>query len=296
MPPIMPQIITLLKILRPHQWIKNLLVFVPLIANRDLFTPSLVMQSLLVFVIFCLGASSVYIVNDLLDIKNDRKHPTKKFRPIPAGKISIPLAVIIAVLLLAGGVFLSIWFFNNILGLLLLGYFLLSLSYSLWLKKIAIIDIIILSLFYLWRVMMGGVALDITITFWLVIFTLFLFFSLSCVKRYIEIYRAKNVAAYKNIQGRGYSAGDDIFIMLMGMASSFAAVVILCLYFHENASYHFAYAYIIILLLWLNRLWFLSHKNLVHDDPLVFAVKDKWSLLMFLLMGILVVIDMKIAG
>ncbi|MDI9314315.1 MAG: UbiA family prenyltransferase [Hydrotalea sp.] len=292
----MPQIITLLKILRPHQWIKNLLVFVPLIANRDLFTPSLVMQSLLVFVIFCLGASSVYIVNDLLDIKNDRKHPTKKFRPIPAGKISIPLAVIIAVLLLAGGVFLSIWFFNNILGLLLLGYFLLSLSYSLWLKKIAIIDIIILSLFYLWRVMMGGVALDITITFWLVIFTLFLFFSLSCVKRYIEIYRAKNVAAYKNIQGRGYSAGDDIFIMLMGMASSFAAVVILCLYFHENASYHFAYAYIIILLLWLNRLWFLSHKNLVHDDPLVFAVKDKWSLLMFLLMGILVVIDMKIAG
>ena len=286
----------LIKILRPHQWIKNLLVFVPLVAGRDLFTPSLIIQNLWVFVIFCLGASSVYIINDLLDINNDRKHPTKKLRPIPAGKVPAPLALIISLSLLAGGVGLSLLFFNITIGLLLVGYFLLCLSYSLWLKKIAIIDIIVLSLFYLWRVMMGGMALNITITFWLMIFTLFLFFSLSCVKRYIEIYRAKTQVAYKNVQGRGYSPGDDVFVMLMGMASSFSAVVILCLYFNENASYHFSYGYILILLLWLNRIWFLTHKNLVHDDPLVFAVKDKWSLLMFLFMCVLIVIDMKIVN
>ncbi|MGI9461034.1 MAG: UbiA family prenyltransferase [Alphaproteobacteria bacterium] len=280
----------LITMLRPHHWVKNLLVFTILVAAKQAFNIELLWQNIIVFFLFCLSASSGYIINDVLDKKNDMRHPSKKFRPIASGKVSISIAFITTFILLLLMACLSLVFFSPMVLYLLFGYFLLAVFYSLYLKKLPILDLMMLSLFYFWRVWVGSESANIPLSFWLIIFTLFLFFSLSCLKRYVELQKSKTNREYKNIGGRGYLPNDDIFVMLIGIASSFAALVVLSLYFHE-INYYFSYIYIIILFLWLMRLWLLSYRNIMYDDPLVFAIKDKWSLILFFFAGVFIIID-----
>ncbi|MGH8545415.1 MAG: UbiA family prenyltransferase [Gammaproteobacteria bacterium] len=269
--------------LRVHQWVKNLLVFVPLVMAHQLGDADRVLKALLAFLAFSLCASAVYLMNDLADLDADRLHPTKRHRPIASGDLGIPFAIGLApVLLLMSGalaLFTSAGF-----GVLLGLYFALTSAYSFALKKIAILDIVVLASLYTLRVLAGGRAVDVPVSPWLLGFSMFLFFSLACMKRYSELLslRKKNeeLAA-----GRGYRASDLDQVASFGAASGYMAVLVMALYVNSGEVtrlYTKPQALWVIcplLLFWISRTWLIAHRGEMHEDPIVFAIRDRTSYL-----------------
>ncbi len=269
-----------LREIRPHQWVKNLLIFVPmLVANRiDLAN---FYQSLMAFVAFCLIASSVYVLNDLLDIEADRAHPRKRFRPIASGAIPKSHAKWMAgVLLLAGSVTALVT--GPMLALVAAAYYVSTLAYSLALKRQPIVDIWVLAGLYTSRILAGGAATGIALSVWLLAFSGFLFSALAAVKRQAELVDGLSRGELASL-GRGYRVEDLPLISQVGIASGHVAVLVLALYLETpvvDRLYAFRPALFTIcpiLFFWLTRTVLIAHRGKMHDDPIVFALRDRVS-------------------
>ncbi|MBR9765266.1 MAG: UbiA family prenyltransferase [Rhodobacteraceae bacterium] len=270
----------LLRVLRPHQWLKNLLVFLPMLAAHALTTGAL-MQSLLAFLAFSLVASSVYVLNDLLDLAADRVHPRKRYRPFTAGTLPLRTGLWLSPGLLLAGFALALLLGPAFLGTMAL-YYALTTAYSFRLKRLAILDICTLAGLYALRVMAGGAATGIQLSAWLLAFTLFFFFSLAAIKRQAEL--VDNAASGREVAaGRGYRTEDLMLVSIMAVASGYLSVLVMALYV-ESESVQALYATpealwgaCGVLLYWLSRCALLTHRGEMHDDPVVFALRDRTS-------------------
>ncbi len=271
-----------LQALRPWQWLKNTLVFVPLILAKQLFEPAGLLAVTGTFVSFSLIASAGYLVNDLLDLEADRVHPRKKLRPLASGKLSLWNVVFLVAALLLAGLLLA-WLIDGKLALVLSIYFIVTVVYSLELKRHALVDVIMIAGFYAARIIAGGLAASVEISFWLLAFSIFIFLSLALLKRCAEIRNVEHEADTL-IPGRGYYKDDELLLSIMGVASGYLAVVVIAFYLNSNevvSLYGFPQALWLVcplMLYWISRMWLKTHRDEMHDDPLVFALRDKVSL------------------
>jgi 4-hydroxybenzoate polyprenyltransferase/phosphoserine phosphatase len=271
----------LLKALRPRQWLKNLLVFTPMLASHTLELPVL-LASLLAFVVFSLCASSAYLLNDALDAQDDRMHPVKRRRPIASGALPLWLGLAASPLLAAIGLALSA-LFNPLLLAAAGVYLAATLTYSLHLKRLLMIDIVALAVLYTLRVLGGGAATGIEPSFWLLAFSFFIFLSLALLKRHSELGRLQRDGKEKT-RGRGYTTADRLPVGIMGVNAAFVSLLIFILYFNsENVLMLYAHpvwllGIIPLLVFWLGRLWTLSFRGEVNEDPVLYVSRDKVSL------------------
>lgn len=277
--------------LRPVQWLKNLLVFVPLLAGQKLGDPALLMAACMAFITFSLTASSVYLVNDLLDLAADRRHHRKAARPFASGALPITAGIIASPLLIGAAIGLGLVFLPPIFLLVLGGYLLLTSLYSFWLKREVILDVILLAGLYTARLLAGSAATGIEPSFWLLAFSQFIFFSLALVKRYTELRLKPDDGSI--IAGRGYYAADLPVLMALGAASGMMAVLVLALYIESpaTAALYAGRGWLWLIpptfLYWVARLWMKTHRGEVHDDPVVFAARDRQSLLIAGILGLI---------
>jgi len=271
-----------LRAMRPHQWFKNLLIFVPLVAAHSLNNIALLQQSVLSFIAFCLCASSVYLLNDLIDLPADRAHPRKRHRPFAAGEASVKNGAMLIPILISAAVAIGLFLPQVFLGVLGL-YYASTLAYSLWLKAKILVDVLVLAGLYTLRIIAGSAAVAIAPSFWLLAFSMFLFLSLAMVKRYAELLSMRD-AGRNTSRGRGYAVVDMTTIQSLGTASGYLAVLVLALYINSDdvrVQYRHPEAIWLLcplLLYWISRMWQRAGRGEMHDDPLVFAMKDRISL------------------
>jgi 4-hydroxybenzoate polyprenyltransferase len=274
---------SLIKTLRIHQWAKNLLIFVPLLASHRIFESQLFLSGLLAFLAFGLCASSVYLLNDLLDLPDDRLHPSKCNRPVAAGTFPIKHVLFLMPVLLLAAFSLTLFFLPTSFVVALFAYYVLTLVYSLWLKRMVMIDVIVLAMLYTIRVVAGATAMSLVATFWILAFCMFIFLSLAFVKRYTELCDARQKGQVEKTSGRGYYPADFELLASLGSASGYISVLVLALYINDAADgllYHdqrWMWAACPLLMFWLSRVWLLAHRGQMHDDPIVFALRDNVS-------------------
>jgi 4-hydroxybenzoate polyprenyltransferase/phosphoserine phosphatase len=282
-----------LKAIRVHQWAKNLLVFLPLLLSHDLNAASLA-RAIAVFFCFCFAASATYIVNDLLDMEADRRHHRKRYRPFAAGDLSALAGAAIVITFLALAFAGSRFLPPAYLGWLVL-YLAITLSYSLYLKRIALLDVLVLSGLYTLRLLAGGAATDTPISQWLAGFSVFLFLSLALVKRFAELEHLRSSGSQPR-NGRGYLIADIEQLRAFGTASSYAAVVIFALYINgQNVAVLYQrpgrlWLAVPLLILWISRIWLLASRGELDEDPVVFAFTDRMSLLIGVLIASIVIL------
>jgi 4-hydroxybenzoate polyprenyltransferase len=276
-----------LQVLRLHQWLKNLLVFVPLFSAHLVHDLGLVSQAAMAFLAYCLTASSTYVLNDLLDLSADRSHPRKGRRPFAAGDIPIARGFLFIPSLLVAAFALTLFLPANVVWLLG-GYCLTTLAYSLWIKQRALLDVVTLASLYSCRILTGGAATGIHLSFWLLAFSMFIFLSLALVKRYSELQSAlKN--GKETASGRGYHVDDLPLLESLGTSSAYLAVLVLALYINSSdvtrlySRPMWLWLLCPLLLYWISRIWMKTHRGEMHDDPLVFALWDRQSQLITLL-------------
>lgn len=275
-----------LRAMRPHQWLKNLLVFFPLLAAHVLQAGA-ILQATLAFLAFSLVASSVYLLNDLLDLASDRAHPRKRKRPLASGALPLAKGMWLVPILLALGMVLALWL-PPLFFVVLVGYYVLTITYSLWLKRQPILDICTLASLYTLRVAAGGAATDIPLSVWLLAFSAFLFFSLAAVKRQTELVDMVQ-RGIETAPGRGYRVGDLPVVTQMATASGFVAVLVLMLYINEPAVLQryshpeLIWAACLVLLYWVSRMILVAQRGKMEDDPVVFAARDRGSQIAFAL-------------
>ena len=278
------------KMIRVHQWVKNLLIWVPLLAAHKLTSIHGIALAAEAFLAFSFCASSVYVLNDLLDVESDRQHARKRNRPLAAGKIEANHALLAGLLLFVAAVWLSLRV-SNLFTLTVAIYFAMTLAYSMRLKRQVIVDVMLLAALYTIRVVAGAVATTVVPSFWLLAFSMFLFLSLAVVKRYSEMLvtlsQDKLYAA-----GRGYSVEDLPVLLSLGMSTGVAAIVVLALYINDPSTSKLYPTTIWLwpvpplMLYWISRVWMKAHRGEMHDDPVVFAMRDWQSLLTVVLGGL----------
>lgn len=272
---------TLVKAIRVHQWAKNTLLFAPLLLSHRL-TAASVGAALAAFFCFSFMASANYLVNDMLDIENDRRHRWKRTRPFAAGDLSVTGGVLLAGALFAASLALLPHLSRGFAGWLGL-YIVATMSYSLFLKQLAVVDVLLLSGFYTLRLLAGSAATGTAISPWLAGFSSFVFLSLAMVKRFSELENLRERGATAT-HGRGYLVADMEQIRSFGTASAYAAVVVFMLYLARSdvseLYRHAARLWLIVPLLiyWLNRVWLLASRGNLDEDPVVFAMRDGVSL------------------
>lgn len=281
-----PTIGAYFKAIRPHQWMKNALIFLPMLAAHQINGASLFV-SLLAFIAFSLVASSVYVLNDLLDLDADRAHPRKRLRPFAAGSIPIASGTWMAAGLLGLGAVIAA-FLGPTFFAVMVGYYALTTGYSLYLKRRIVIDICVLAGLYTARIVAGGAAMGIPLSVWLLAFSIFFFLSLAAVKRQAEL--VDNVKQGKlKASGRGYHVDDLPIISMISISAGYVAVLVMALYVNSPAVMQL-YAHpqtlwgvCAILLYWITRAVMLAHRGAMHDDPVVYAAKDRLSQVCFLI-------------
>lgn len=270
-----------LKAIRPHQWLKNLLVFLPLLPIATTATPAMVGMAVLAFVAFSLCASSVYLLNDLADLEADRAHPRKRRRPFASGSLPALSGLVLAPVLLIAAFALTLWMpwqFAAVLGI----YWVSTTAYTFFLKRYALIDVITLAGLYTLRVLGGAAAIAVVPSFWILAFSMFIFFSLALAKRYAELH-AMRALDREGAKGRGYQVLDLTTVQLMGVASGYLAVMVMALYLNSpEIIERYAHVQLLwgvcpLLLLWVSRVWLKAARGEMTDDPLVFAVRDRMS-------------------
>ncbi|MBS1212497.1 MAG: UbiA family prenyltransferase [Proteobacteria bacterium] len=282
---------TLIKALRIHQWAKNLLIFVPLLASHRMMDEALIWTGILAFLSFGACASSVYLLNDLLDLPDDRQHPTKCERPLAAGALAITNALFLIPALFIGAFGLALWLLPLEFCGVLAAYYVLTLAYSLWLKRVVMLDVVVLAMLYTIRVIAGATAMSMMPTFWILAFCVFIFLSLAFVKRYTELRDARVKGRKDKTAGRGYYPADFELLASLGGSAGYISVLVLALYINQAGSEtlyrtpEWMWGACPLLLFWLSRVWLLAHRGQMHDDPIVFALRDKvsrWTGLAFL--------------
>lgn len=278
-----------IRALRLHQWLKNLLVFVPLLAAHKAGSISNLVQIFYAFLAFSTCASAVYLLNDLLDLDSDRQHVRKKLRPFASGAIPLKHGLTLIPVLLAISIALSM-LLPNLFLIILIAYFLMTVAYSIRLKKQVIVDVMILAGLYTMRIIAGAAAIQIKPSFWLLAFSIFIFLSLALIKRYSELLITL-AANKKEPAGRGYSVDDLPVLMSIGVSTGVCSVLILALYLNTPETYilykNSIWLWLIppILLYWTSRMWMKAHRGQVDDDPIIFAAKDWQSLVVLFLTG-----------
>jgi len=271
---------TWIRALRGQHWAKNLLLFLPLALSHNLASAS-ILRTLVGFILYGFCASGLYILNDLLDLHSDRDHPWKKERPFAAGDISIPQGLVAALVLLCVALGMG-FLLNSQFGLALVGYSVLTVLYSFYLKKIALLDVFVLSIFYNLRIFAGALLSVTPLSQWFLAFSMFFFLSLAMAKRYSELLHAGSLVDAGN-SGRGYHIGDRELLLALGAGSSFSAVVILSLYVHSQdvrllySSPEFLTLLCPIVLYWLSRVWLQAHRGELREDPVTLAIRDPVS-------------------
>ena len=283
---------TYLRAIRVHQWVKNLLLFLPVLPVLTRANSEQLTAVTLGFLAFCLCSSSFYIVNDLLDLQADRIHLSKRRRPFASGELSIPQGFVLAFFLLIGGLGLASVIsmrFTAIAGL----YLLLTAMYSFGLKRIVLVDVLTLAGLYTVRVCAGAAAARVPLSFWILGFSMSLFVSLAFVKRYAEVCALKQ-RGEQWIAGRGYHASDLELIQMFGVCSGMISVLILGFYIEQSAA-QLAFRHPIVLgllcpllLYWVCRVWMHAHRGIMDDDPTVFAIRDRISRYLVLVAGVIV--------
>jgi 4-hydroxybenzoate polyprenyltransferase len=271
-----------LRALRPHQWLKNLLVFLPLLAAHRWHDAGAIGAAVLAWLAFSLCASGTYIANDLLDLGADRRHPRKRNRPFARGALPLWQGMLVSPLLVAAAFMLAAWQLPAEFALMLAGYLVLTLAYSLVLKRVPMLDVLALAALYTMRILAGGAAVAIPVSFWLLAFSMFLFLSLAMLKRYTELHDLRTqggVAA----AGRGYAVDDLPLVQSLGAGCGLVSVLVLALYVDSTAGEalyrhpHRLWLLCPLLLYWTGRAWLLGQRGRMHDDPLVFAARDAAS-------------------
>lgn len=280
----------ILRALRFHQWTKNLLLFVPLILAHSWGRLDLGLTVLLAFLAFCSSASAIYIINDFVDLEDDRQHPQKRHRPFAAGTLPLYWGVALAPLLLL--VAFTIAFQINLgFALTLFAYIVLTLTYSFFLKPFALLDVLSLTSLYTLRIIGGAVAVHITMSYWLLAFSMFIFLSLALSKRYSELHNLKQLGSGKQ-KARGYHVEDLPIIILFGISSGYLAVLVTVLYINDlqaDALYHhpvWLWPVSMAVLYWISRIWLLAHRGELHEDPVLFAIHDRASYVVVALVAI----------
>ncbi|MGO9895631.1 MAG: UbiA family prenyltransferase [Bryobacteraceae bacterium] len=270
---------------RPHQWSKNLLIFVPLIVGHALFDPRKLVATFLAFCILCVLASASYMLNDLADLDADRRHPTKRYRSFASGHLSIASGLTVALL----GIMASLmagFMLSRDFALALSGYFALTMLYSFRLKRIPLLDVFVIGTLFTSRILMGAAVSSLGQSPWLLAFSMSFFFSLALSKRHVELMGARQ-DSQAIVPGRGYRADDWPLTLGFGIGAGLTSILIMLLYMTNDAApsgfYHLiAWLYVIpaAMTLWLLRIWLLSHRAILDDDPVVFALRDptSWSL------------------
>lgn len=285
-----PRLKDYVRALRPHQWLKNVLVFAPMLAAHQ-FTLDALLQACLAFIAFSLVASSTYVLNDLLDLAADREHPRKWLRPFASGAIRVVhgLWMVPALGLLgAGAALLS----GPPLFAILLAYFAATTLYSFWLKRMVVIDICALAVLYTMRIFAGGLATGIPVSVWLLTFSIFFFFALAAVKRQAELVDGVASGAV-TARGRGYRVDDLEVVGNIVVSSGMVSVMVLGLYANSEpvrrlySTPEALWGVCLVLMFWMNRVAILTHRGQMHDDPLVFALRDTVSRSCLLLVALL---------
>ena len=272
----------LARALRLHQWLKNILVFVPILTAGMLLDPVAMQAAVIAFLSFCVTASGVYVFNDLTDLEADRAHERKRHRPFASGQLPLVWGLLLAPALIGGGIGVAM-LADPLLGALLAFYAVLTTVYSTYLKTRPLVDVFTLALLYTIRVLAGGVATGIELSFWLLSFSSFLFLALAFLKRMSEIQTTDQSDQSVRLARRGYFSADFVIVMTMGVACSFAASIMLALYVDSGApgaiyaSPQAIWALVPLCLFWQCRLWLSASRGHILDDPIVYTAKDKVS-------------------
>lgn len=277
------------KQIRIHQWAKNSLLLLPVLAAHKLdFTNAI--ECIYAVLSFSLASSAVYALNDLVDLSSDRNHHSKKNRPLPSGDLRIQWVVILCLVLVLGSLLIGMQI-NFLFIATILAYWLMNFLYSFFLKRELLLDIVLLSGMYTVRIFAGAAATGVTVSHWLLSFSTLFFFGLACVKRFTELIRSQHK---QSLHGRGYIPTDATTIQILGVSSGLLSILIFLLYLQSpevTALYPFSQRLWLLtpfLLYWQGRLWLLAGRDEVHDDPVIFALKDRKSWVCFV--GILVVL------
>jgi 4-hydroxybenzoate polyprenyltransferase len=261
------------------------------VLDHKLFHPHTMAKATIAFVAFCCAASSAYVLNDLVDLEADRRHPTKRARPFASGALRPAVGLALVPLLLAVALGIGWSSLPRAFTVLLALYVVLTSAYSLYLKRIAVLDVLLLAGLYTLRVLAGIAAAQVRFSTWLLAFAMFLFLSLAFLKRYTEV-NAMDGAATEQVRRRGYQRGDREWLGSMGSASGYLSVLVLALYINSDqvvALYRLPLALWLacpLLLFWIGRMWLLAYRGKIHDDPIVAAVRDPASYLIGLLVAL----------
>ena len=281
---------TALKALRVHQWVKNGLIMIPLLTAHLVHSPKAIAASIMAFFAFSFCASSVYFLNDLLDLNDDRRHATKRNRPFAAGTLPLTAGLIGTPILLLMSASIC-WFLPWKFTLVLVGYYVMTVAYSFKLKRVVMVDVITLAALYTVRIVAGAAAVTVALSFWLLSFSVFVFLSLAIVKRYTELMKLKGKSGTKTL-GRGYQVEDLELLSSLGGSSGYLSVLVLALYINSGdvkslySHPHIMWPVCMIMLYWISRIWIIAHRGNMDDDPIVFALKDKISVLCGALIGL----------
>ncbi|BBB10375.1 UbiA family prenyltransferase [Sphingopyxis sp. EG6] len=274
---------TIVKAMRPHQWAKNALVVVPAMTSGQFTNPAVLLTAVAAALLMSLIASSIYLLNDLLDIDADRAHRSKWKRPLAHGDLTIPAALGLSLLLAAIGLIGGWWLGGPELMLWFIAYMAITTAYSFRLKAVMVGDAIVLASLYTIRIWIGAIAIGVALSFWLLLFSVFLFLSLAYLKRYVEMRDA--IEPERLLSGRGYVGGDLDVVMMSGISAGMVAILVLALFAHDPATAanyaqpQMLWLLCLPLLYWLNRIWIMARRGEVEGDPVAFAIKDRRSLL-----------------
>jgi 4-hydroxybenzoate polyprenyltransferase len=274
--------------LRPQQWLKNILIFVPIFAAHSFIELPLLGEAFLAFLAFCCCASAGYVFNDLFDLAADRHHPKKRLRPFASGRLTLLYGFAMVPVLTVLGCTLALLVSQLFLAIVLV-YFATTFTYSLYLKKIVLLDVLVLASIYTFRIFAGAEAVGIRPSGWLLGFSMFVFTSLAFVKRYGELVVMRSVDG-EHATARSYELSDAELLATKGTASGYAAVLMLALYISSGAAkalygrHELMWLLCPLLLYWLGYIWLVAHRGKMRDDPLVFALRDRTSRILILLM------------
>jgi len=267
------------RLLRARHWVKNVLVFVALIAAHQWSAPGAWQACVLAFAAFCCVCSGVYVLNDLFDLASDRAHPSKRRRPLASGDLSLATAFLVAILLLVTGLCIA-YAAGHMVAVVVAIYVVVNVFYTTLLKRMPVFDVFCLAGLYTLRIAAGGAAVAVPISTWLVAFSVFAFLSLALLKRAADLAR---LAPDEPLAGRGYTGRDEAFVSAFGVATSVAACLVLALYVSSDqvaSLYHEPLALwgaVVVILLWLARVWRMAMNGTMDDDPVLFATRDRVS-------------------
>lgn len=278
--------------IRPHQWIKNALIFLPLILSHQLNQANLLLQACVAFMSFNLVASSVYLLNDMLDLNSDRRHSTKKQRPFASGDLSLIYGYIGTPLLLTFGFLTALWLPTEFF-ILLVSYWLMTTLYSLLLKRLFLIDVLTLASLYTWRIVAGSAAISVVTTYYLLAFSFFLFLGLAMVKRYTELLNLQREGK-SSIEGRSYTVKNLWALAAIGYSSNLIAVAVFAFYINAPLTTElygkplllWSICPLLLYLLW--RIWSFARHGQLDEDPVLFALTDRRSQLTAAICGLII--------